>query len=379
MSDDIETRINKLLTDPDFLELVNFQNRPNLFSTLAVSHTEMWHSAFVKFLIDPASHLGLGTFPLRRFLFAVMHVGRTSLNTRKPDLSLGDLEDMVLDDIEFGTEFSFSELRNKRIDIIGLQEEVSLASREGETSSIRIIIENKITARESNDQTSSYYESAKRSSEDFQYDFFIFLTPDESQMPKSDQFIQLTYQDLCDLIIRPCLNHPALPDESKYLLQQYLLNLRNPTKGGYVMALPNKELCQRIYLAHKNVLNEIFLSVKGMAPRSTSRGRRIRTFTVTLEQLVEKDILTLQDSLYKTWKGTVHDARLDRNNNTGMINIIYKENRYDSPSSAASVITGGQINGWTFWNVKNEHDADKGSLSQLRKRLVRGETPETGD
>jgi len=94
VSDDLETKINKLLIDPNFLELVNFQKRPDLFSTLAASHTEMWHSAFVKWLIDPASHLGLGAFTLRRFLFAV-HVGRTSFNTPKPDLPLGDFEDMV--------------------------------------------------------------------------------------------------------------------------------------------------------------------------------------------------------------------------------------------------------------------------------------------
>jgi len=267
LPDDIETKINELLADPGFLELVNLQNRPILFSTLAASHTEMWHSAFVKWLIDPASHLGLGNFPLKRFLFAVMHVGRTSPSTRKPELDLGELEDMVLDNIEFETEFSFHQLGNKRrIDIIGVLEEVPLVTRQRETTSVRIIIENKITAMEGKDQTGTYYEFAKRSSEDFQYDFFIFLTPDESQMPSCDQFIQLTYQDLCDLIIRPCLTHPALPEESKYILQQYLLNLRNPIRGGRVMALANKELCERIYLAYKEVLDEIFVSVRGMAP-----------------------------------------------------------------------------------------------------------------
>jgi hypothetical protein len=302
-----------------------------------------------------------------------MHVGRTSLNTAKPELSLGDLEDMVLDDIEFGTEFSFRELGNKRIDIIGVLEEVSLISRERETTSIRIIIENKIMARESNDQTTTYYEFAKRSSEDFQYDFFIFLTPDESQMPRCDQFIQLTYQDLCDLVIRPCLSHPALPEGSKYLLQQYLLNLRNPTKGGRVMALANKELCQRIYLAHKEVLDEIFVSVKDMAPQSTARGRRIRTFTVTLERLVEKGLLNMEDTLWK--RGTTHRATLNRDD-AGRITILHNGTEYDNPSRVARDITKTSVNGWTFWNVRDAHGKNKGLLSDLRQRLLSDETPE---
>ena len=45
---DISEQINDLLTDADFLRLGSFRNRPNLFETVAASHTEMWHSAFVK-------------------------------------------------------------------------------------------------------------------------------------------------------------------------------------------------------------------------------------------------------------------------------------------------------------------------------------------
>ena len=62
-----------------------------------------------------------------------------------------------------------------------------------------------------------------------------------------------------------------------------------------------------------------------------------------------------------------------------MINILYSGNEFDSPSRAARAITGGQVNGWKFWNVKDAHGEPKGSLWDLRQRLVLDEVPEAVD
>ena len=243
---DIDGKLHSLLTDPGFLEIGRSRDRPNLFETLAASHMEMWHSAFVKWLIDPESHLGLGDYPLKRFLYAVANAGR---NTGKQlTLSVADVEDMDFQGMNFETEYTDPELYNSkgnkvRIDIIGISEGVRLRSSPDVTTSIRIIIENKIKAQESADQTTVYYDFAKKSTENFQNDLLVFLTPDGTQQPKCDNFIQLVYQDLCDFVIKPCLDHPALPEESRYLIGQYLINLGRPVRGNRVMAHPNEEIC----------------------------------------------------------------------------------------------------------------------------------------
>lgn len=368
---DISKQINDLLTDPDFLRLGSFRNRPNLFETVAASHTEMWHSAFVKWLLDPNSHLGLGDFPLKRFLFAVLEFGTVEADARKPDLAMGSLENMDLSSMIFETEFKRDGLRTSMggkasIDIYGVSEEVRYGSANGGDSAgegaLRLVVENKVKAREGKDQTDTYFRWAQRSTSNFKYDFFVFLTPDESQTPGCDRFVQITYQHLCDAVLVPCLRHPNLPEESRYMLEQYHANLGRPLGGGRVMALPNKELCQRIYDAHEEVLNEIFVSVKGEAPRSNPRGAKIRRSSLTLDDLVQGGLLDLSDSLQATYRGNPHAAELERQPSGVVISL--NGTRYESPSSAASAITGKPVNGWTFWSAQN-----KGTLSALRQRL----------
>lgn len=123
----IEEKINELLMDPNFLKLSSLQQKSNLFSNLAVSHLEMWHSAFVKWLINPQSDLGLGTFPLKRFLYMVIYQGRVSSTNEKMDMNLAQIENLFLENMEFVAEEKFGE---GRLDILGMSDEV------------RIIIEN---------------------------------------------------------------------------------------------------------------------------------------------------------------------------------------------------------------------------------------------
>ena len=73
----------------------------------------MWHSAFVKWVLDPSSHLGLGDFPLKRFLHAVLGDGQDGgAEPEKPPaeaepspLSFSDVERLDLKDMVFETEF----------------------------------------------------------------------------------------------------------------------------------------------------------------------------------------------------------------------------------------------------------------------------------
>jgi len=360
MLDDINAKLHALLTDPGFLELSQSQNHPNLFETLAASHTEMWHSAFVKWLIDPHSHLGLSDFPLKRFLFAVLNCDVLAAGI--PDLTIGELEDMDFAATEFKAEFTDNNLitptgGKARIDVRGWCKGVGIKSKR-EVTSVQIIIENKIKAKESEDQTKMYHDWVQDSEERFQHNFLVFLTPDEKQKPKSEFFTQITYQNLCDQVIKPCLNHPALPEESKYLLQQYLLNLGKPLKvtGGRVMALPNMEICKRIYESHKDVLEEIFVSVKGVAPKP-SNGTKSHSST-TLQHLVNNGLLNMSDTLHFSRLGVTHTAEL-KEGVSGIV-IVHDGQEYKSPSGAARAISGQQEAGWDVWR------ADGKTLSTLR-------------
>jgi hypothetical protein len=53
----IEDKLQNLLTNPDFLKLKRTLNnsKNNLFNTLAASHLERWHSAFIRWILDWSS------------------------------------------------------------------------------------------------------------------------------------------------------------------------------------------------------------------------------------------------------------------------------------------------------------------------------------
>lgn len=376
----VEEKISRLLVDPNFLYLAHQRSRPNLFSTIAASNTEMWHSAFVKWLLDPNSHIGLGDFPLKRFLHTFVKKAEGNLASGI-DLTLGEIEDMDLSDLEFETEHTHDRLTTQagnkaRIDIFGQIDACEWVSLRGHPDDdkrkfgIRIILENKVLSREGDNQTPGYYKYAQPNMGDFHYNFFVYLTPYGVQKPQHEAFVVVTYQDLCDGVIKPCLDVPALPQESRFLLEQYLLNLGKPLKRGIPMALTNKEICAKIYEKHHEALDEIFNAVKGEVPSRRSRDGKVRSLSTDIGQLFEKGLIEGTDELFLNFKEKEYTAKIAMTPDTGDVAILYDGKYFTSPSSAAAHIKEGNANGWTSWIVRDGSKNRKGTLADLRDKLT---------
>ena len=352
---DLAARIENLLIDPRFLHLHKLKGQSNIFETLAVSHLEMWNSAFVRWLIDPTSDLRLGDFPLKRFLGLLLTRGDGG---NKPELDIGMIEQMKLDDVQLHTEANFpfsepAELRG-RLDIIGV----------GERNKLRIIVENKIDSTEGKDQTKKYYAFAEKEKSRYVYDFLVFLTADKDDRPKCEHFIHVNYQQLCDGVIKPCLSHPGVTESGRYMLEQYLHNLG---KGDRIMAQPNIDICKKIYESHKEVLDEIFVAVRGVAPAS---GRA--AYNISLTHLVENGAMSITDILYAKYKNVLHEARLVRKKENGEVRIDLNGDLFDNPSKAGKRVRDGkETAGWDFWTVKSEDGTDKGTLAKLREQVMK--------
>ncbi len=363
--------IHSLLVDPDFLEVKRSLGTSNLFSTLAVSHLELWHSAFVKWIIDPNSEIGLGDFPLKRFLNIVLQNSDGSTGQFR-DFSIGELEALDLSSVHFWREESI-ELQAKvgRLDIYGESASVISKTEKELVKKIRIIVENKIKSDENNEQTIAYAKWADSETEekgDFDYDFFIFLTPLENQKKGSDRFVTVTYQQLVDDVLIPCLNHPGLGGESKYLLQQYILNLGITEVKGKRMATTRKQICEKIYKAHRDVLDEIFECAKGQKPISDQENRSRKTYRVYLDDLVEQGIISKTDTLHANYEGKHYVAKLIELEDSS-IGISHSDRQFETPSSAAKAINEGrEVNGWKFWEVKDADGKPKGTLAELRAK-----------
>jgi Restriction Enzyme Adenine Methylase Associated/Protein of unknown function (DUF2924) len=68
--------------------------------------------------------------------------------------------------------------------------------------------------------------------------------------------------------------------------------------------------------------------------------------------------------LRATYKGQTYLARVS----SGA--LVFGGNRFNSPSAAAVNITGGPVNGWTFWECRLPGQGKWTSLKELRRKAV---------
>ncbi|WP_339251623.1 PD-(D/E)XK nuclease family protein [Sporosarcina sp. FSL W8-0480] len=348
---EFQKRFNELITDPLFLELKSLKSNKTIFEIVAASHTEMWHSAFISWVLDPTSNLGLGNFPLQRFLYMVRYENNFNfMDSSLESLGLVEIEDPeIYEGMEFVTEKAAG---NLRLDIIGNNKNV-----------LRITIENKIKAKESADQTKKYNEYLEQTNS-YEYDVKVYLTPNENDKPESNDFIPVTYQKLCDFVLKPILKHPSIREENKYLVNQYVNNLGKPinTQKGGVMAMPNKEICEKLYETHKEVLDEIYAVLDRKPP--VKKTKTMTHYNISLTQLMDAGLLSMKDRLIITHYNTDYEASFVQEND--QIKIEYKGEKYNSPSTPGAMIKGRQTNGWREWSVYDQNNERKGSLLDIR-------------
>ena len=133
------------------------------------------------------------------------------------------------------------------------------------------------------------------------------------------------------------------------------------------MANPNKEICENIYKAHKEVLDEIFVAVKGVLPKEPRD--RVNKGGVSLADLVSKGLLSPADTLHGDYTQLQYVAHVKQLAGDE-VGISYDGKDFESPSAAAKSITKREINGWTFWYAKDANGQPKGSLAELREKYL---------
>jgi hypothetical protein len=262
----------------EFQRLEAYYNHSTVFRILGVQRSEAVHSSFLAWLFRDDSH-GLGSYPLKKFLEFVALVASQSgeeVVRRFPD----DLVNSIiaggyeLRDTYCATEYSVpggsANARPGRIDIL-LEATLLLGDQRRE---IRIVVENKVKAKETEDQTQRYYDWATsnqsvRPGHGQCENVFAYLTPRPAPADGPEcgckHYVQLDYQGLVDQVLDPCHLRPA-PDETSWLLEQYIRNLGEPSigelnqgKGELVMAMGERErgLLQSLWDNHERLLTAV--------------------------------------------------------------------------------------------------------------------------
>lgn len=387
------SQIEKLTTDRRFQELKHRQEKSNVFTVVGQTHTEHWHSSFMSWLFDANSSLGLGHFPLARLLGIYLR------KAKQPVIGIEDIYSKELNNIIFRTEKDAGMNGKKRsIDVYG------------ESDKYIIVIENKVTARENYNnsdigQTQDYYDyvQAKMQAENVRKKaLFFFISPSSGQQAFSEHYVKISYQEMYDCIISKCITHPNITESSKYLLEQYASNLREPV-GNSPMALINMDMCRSlqedfsedldiifsaaenaseysgenlpelfIYRHYQSIFDEIFLSVYDRTPKSRMQRR-----TVTFDDLCKAELISEGTRFTMNYDQVTYNARIAKGENDTCFLVLLDENGeyyrdtngrisgvYTTPSRAAmdavnhyrashGMALVPSIRGTTYWIADN--------------------------
>ena len=259
----IKEAIVRMNNSEEYLALSRYFSRDSFLKILHVSRDEKAHSGFVAWLLNPTSDHDLNYFALQKFLQMLPVVWKKDYNAQAyfpneyvDKFVLGDY--LLCDSCEVQSEVPTGKVagfdKEGRIDIL-----LHLQFK-GSNRVLPIIIENKVLSTENDEnkgktkkQTEKYFdwgtlEYADRTK--YEHPLYIFLAPDYERdiKCKCEKFIKISYQNLIDYVIEPCLLN-ATNNQTKYFIESYLRCLSNSTldgsnsrKEGRIMGIPSREM-----------------------------------------------------------------------------------------------------------------------------------------
>ena len=236
------TALERFVVDnDDVLTLESLIGRFNIFDALAISQTEIRHSNFLAFILDPAESHGQGQLFLKAVLMDLLKAAPPDLRPFSPI----DLDGIDLRGVSVRREWG-------HIDLLITCEEPPFV----------IAVENKVGSREHSGQLGRYQETIKN-----QYPqarpLYVYLTPNGEEASEK-AWVPYSYADIHRVLTRVRTTyHKAIGEDTLIFLDHYLSLIGN----RFMNDAHIDELCQRIYKNHRRALDLIYDRVG--APGST--------------------------------------------------------------------------------------------------------------
>ncbi|WP_461207889.1 PD-(D/E)XK nuclease family protein [Clostridium sp. DL1XJH146] len=242
--------LNMLLMDKDFQLLEDKLNDNTIFHILNVEKREITHSAFVGWLLDQNASHGMSYKPLKSMMiqaFALTTQGNDNFGNHK------FIDPIVIDKLDFNsvqveTEHAINNGK-RRMDIL-----VSIAGNEDEIIPI-LIIEYKVEAKETNNQTVDYAKWARNSPKYLgEYEpLHLYIVPDDNdESSPAEPFVIMDYDNF-DQWLRHLKNYEKT-SQAEFLLKEFRSCLK---KQQYMFDDYTNDLVDRISKKHEKELAEL--------------------------------------------------------------------------------------------------------------------------
>lgn len=230
----IREKYRLLLRDLDFDKLDLELKTPNIFEILGVSRTEIRHSNFLSWLLDPNGTHGLGKLFLIKFL---------------RDLAISDiakgLDEFKIEELNFNN----VELRRewKNIDLLIIFDTVV------------ICIENKIDSKDHSGQLSKYRKIVENTFNNEKINkVFVYLTP-EGEEPNEELekggYVPYSYENIIDQIEGVLKIYVRSTNNNVY---QYIFDYLAIIKREIMKNDTSNELANQLYKNHRELFDFVF-------------------------------------------------------------------------------------------------------------------------
>jgi hypothetical protein len=260
--------LERFVTDnKDLGELESQLQEFNMFEALDLVQSEIRHSNFIAWIMDPKETHGMGDYFLKRFLFMVAKTGRQA--------QVQTLSAIDVDAWELSRTGVLREWHNLDITI----------TNDDDDKQFVVVIENKVQSAESPGQLHRYREFVESQMAKYQQ-VFVYLTPDGRRPENDDEaehWINVSYSDLCETFEQAQLARSSLMGDSvKEFIRQYLVMLRRHVVSGSDV----EQLARRIYDTHKKAID---LIIEHRADKHRPVYEIIDNYVVNHSELVKDD------------------------------------------------------------------------------------------
>lgn len=254
--DDIRSEILSFNNDASVQKLNNLYHSKSFSEILGVDRKEATHSNFLAWLLNDEEDHSLSKFPLRKFIEVIARLDKKQFSKNKDFFDTVIVSSYDISNIEV---FKEKHSGNGRVDLY-VKSSVSYL---GKQKDLKIIIENKVAAKESNKQTLRYFKNFK-TDKNSEIVLFVYLTPIsnidlaklEEPQTVSKEFIHINYQTIVDYLLEPILKRNA-SERTKMIVNEYIKSLSQTTmdknsnehKPNLIMALSTEE---------RNLLNDFW-------------------------------------------------------------------------------------------------------------------------
>ena len=223
-----------VLKNPELVELEGLLSEFNIFEAMRAERTEIRHSDYLAFLLDPGRPHGLGDLVLKTILQNVLK----AKGDYPPGVTPVDLDSWDMTAATVSREES-------NIDI--------LVRYENSGRRLIVLIENKIDSGEHSDQLSRYYDGIASTKGEAQI-IAVYLTP-EGDHPTDDRFLPLDYGGVAKVLETLLDRRRSQLGEGVALsLEHYVRMLRRHIVAESEIA----RLSRVIFTKHKRALDILF-------------------------------------------------------------------------------------------------------------------------